>query len=107
MHIHLTPQYRTDTLSLEKVGETLVVNGVGFDLSAATEEASLVVDCPWIIGPVARENGQLVVTFILPHGEEAPTETLFPVPITMTGDGPVPLPPPAIPEEYVEEECED
>lgn len=98
MHITLTPM-RTDdaqSLTLSLTGETLDVNGQTVDLSQIAEGEVIEADtlgCPSIIGFVRREEGDLHLTLILPHGANAPEETLFPAPLEVTVDGPVTLPP--------------
>ncbi len=88
---------RSDTrLSLEKLGETLVFNGMALDFSSLTEGDILppeAIGCDWIAGPVARENGEIAVSLMLPHGADAPEETRFPAPLHLLQDGPVALPP--------------
>ena len=42
---------------------------------------------------MTRAGGVLHLTLILPHGADAPLETRFPAALTLTGDGPVALPP--------------
>jgi hypothetical protein len=50
------------------------------------------IDSPWIAGDVTRDlAGVLTVPLILPHGANAPEETLFPQPIDAV-DGPVNFP---------------
>jgi hypothetical protein len=49
--------------------------------------------CPALAGPVTRAEGVLRVPLILPHGADAPPETRFPAPLSLSGDGPVALPP--------------
>ncbi len=51
------------------------------------------VACDWLSGDVTRVGGVLNLTLILPHGANAPHATRFPAPVTVTTDGPVPLPP--------------
>ena len=95
MQITLTPQRRDDRLSLERKGDSLILNGEVFDFTALPEGGTLprdAVACDWLAGDVTRQDGVLHLTLILPHGVDAPEATLFPVPITLTGDGPVALP---------------
>jgi hypothetical protein len=96
MHITLSPIRMDGTLALERRGDTLVFNGAALDLSAIPEGATLpapAIDCPWITGGVERRDGALHLTLVLPHGPDAPPETLFPAPLVLTRDGPVDLPP--------------
>lgn len=95
MKINLSPQRRDDTLVLEKMGDVLTINGDDLDLSVITE-GSTYPDAteihPFLSGSITRENGELELTFILPHGKDAPEEVLFPEPLIVTVDGPITLP---------------
>ena len=96
MQITLTPMNRDDRLTLERSGDSLTINGEAFDFTAIPEGGTLprdAVACDWLAGDVTRAGGVLHLTLILPHGADAPLETRFPAPITLTGDGPVALPP--------------
>lgn len=97
MQITFTPMRLDQTLRVERVGDTLVLNGDVIDLSAAGEGAPLTrekLDCDWLAADVMRdEDGELHLTLILPHGADAPEQTLFPKPLTLSDDGPVDLPP--------------
>lgn len=95
MHIILTPQRRDDTLTLMRSGDTLTINGEAFDFASVPEGAILpkdAVTCDWLASDVTRQGGVLHLTLILPHGADAPPETLFPVPVSVTADGPIALP---------------
>lgn len=96
MQIQLSPVLTPAHLIVEKAGEVLTINGEAFDFSALPDGGELPADAitsEWIIGPVTRVSGELHLTLILPHGDDAPEATRFPEPITVTGDGPVDLPP--------------
>lgn len=96
MQITLSPMRRPDMLDLSRAGDTLTINGELFDFSILPEGASLpadAIDSDWFAGPVTRVDGALHVVLVLPHGDHAPEETRFPLPLTLTGDGPVTLPP--------------
>lgn len=101
MHITLTPQRRDDQLTLHRQGDTLIINGVDFDLTPLPEGGVLpraAVGCDWLASDITRIDGQLHLTLILPHGLvpwPAPPEAqavLFPAPVTVTEDGPIALP---------------
>lgn len=96
MQIKLLPMRCDDRLELGRNGDTLAINGEVFDFSPLPEGATLPVEAiesDWFAGPVERTGGELRLTLILSHGANAPQETLFPAPLTLTGDGPVSLPP--------------
>jgi len=101
MQLSFLPVRMEARLTLARQGDALVINGETFDFSAVPEGASLpaeAVASDWIAGPVSRAAGVLQLVLLLPHGAKAPPETLFPVPVTVPTDGPVPLPPYAIEE---------
>ena len=94
MQISFSPQRRDDALSLSRSGDVLTVNGEAFDFSGIADGATLdrdAVACDWLASDVVRTGGVVRLTLILPHGPDAPEETLFPDPVT-PGDGPVVLP---------------
>ena len=96
MQITLTPQRRDDRLSLVRSGDVLTINGEAFDFAAIPEGCTLprdAVACDWLASDIPRIGGQLYLTLILPHGADAPQATLSPAALTLTGDGPVALPP--------------
>lgn len=104
MQITFTPMRQDMALSLHKSGDTLIVNGEAFDFSALPEGATLpqaAVACAWLASDVERQDGQLRLTLILPHGAQAGPETLFPAPISLVADGPVTLPPYETPTEEI------
>ena len=96
MHLTLSPIRMDTELAAEVEGDVLTLNGDALDfgpLPAGGVLPRTAVSSPWITGDVTRDlAGVLTVPILLPHGANAPSETLFPAPITC-GDGPVPLPP--------------
>jgi hypothetical protein len=96
MHITLTPVRLDTPLTLHRNGDVLTINGVTYDFGPLPEGAILpraAVDCDWLASDVERIGGVLHLTLILPHGAHAPEVARHPAPITLTGDGPVTLPP--------------
>ena len=99
MYLILSPARRDDLLTVERDGETLIVNGRRCDLSGIAEGASATpaeLGCAWLSGDVSRREGRLYVPLVLPHAARAPRETLYPEPLEVTRDGPVNLPPHAL-----------
>ncbi|WP_295530200.1 hypothetical protein [uncultured Thioclava sp.] len=95
MKINLSPVRLDTLLELSVAGDMLTLNGETLDLSAIPEGATLPADAvmsDWVVGPVTRINGELSLTLRLPCGPDAPEETRFPQPITVTEDGPIMLP---------------
>ena len=93
---------RMDTaLTLTRQGDTLILNGVAYDFGPLPEGATLpreAVACDWLASDVTRIDGVIHLTLLLPHGPiplNAPPEArvvTHPDPITVTADGPIPLP---------------
>ena len=101
-HVELSPQRRDDRLHLEKRGATLLFNGEVVDPSAYDDSAPV---SQWIVGRPEAVDGGWSVTIILPHGFPAPRASRFPVPIVVSADGPVQLPPYEGPDEDQEALC--
>ena len=96
MKLTFSPTRSDTAMELSRSGDVLTINGEVFDFSPLPEGATLPPEAiagDWFAGPVERIGGTLHVALRLPHGTNAPQETLFPAPITLTGDGPVALPP--------------
>lgn len=89
MIIMLTPIRMDAGLSAARAGDALILNGEAVDLAAYDPEAG---PNPWIVGRPERIEGTWRVTLILPHGPDAPEEALWPAPLVLAGDGPLPLP---------------
>lgn len=95
MKISLTPVRSDEQLEVSREGDTLILNGEPFDFSPLAPGASLPAEAiasEWFVGHVERVGGELELTIRLPHAANAPESTRFPVPITVTADGPVELP---------------
>ncbi|MGP3699185.1 hypothetical protein [Rhodobacter sp. NSM] len=95
MHITVTPQRRDDRLTLTRSGDILTINGEALDLSGIPEGATLprdAVACDWLASDIERIGGVLHLTLLLPHGPDAPAATLFPEPVLVEADGPIPVP---------------
>lgn len=97
MQITLSPVRSDAALTLERRGDTLIINGVPLDMSGIPDGAVLsledVTDCPWLVSDITRTGGALHLTLMLPHAQDAPPDVLFPAPIHVVGDGPVAVPP--------------
>lgn len=95
MKINLTPQRRDDTLTVEKNGDRLRINGDLFNFGPLPDGAVIsagTVPCEWIVGPVSRINGEIELTLILPHGNNPSQKVAFPEAITNPPDGILELP---------------
>lgn len=103
MKISLSPMRRDDTLTVEKTGDRLRINDELFNFGPLPDGATInagVTPCDWIVGPVKRVNGEIVLTLILPTGPSPSQAVAFPEPLTNVPDGLVVLPfdpPPAQP----------
>lgn len=96
MHISLSPQLRDDRLTLERSGDSLIINGEEFDFSPLPDNAVLprtAVKCDLLVSDIKRLDGTIYLTLILPHGLHAPERTRFPAAIIDPPEGLVQLPP--------------
>jgi len=97
MLIHLSPQFSSERLSVVVTGEVVTLNGEDFDFTPLEPGGSLPLEAlnsPWFVRDVQRDStGELVLTLLFPHATDAPYDSRFPQPISVTGDGPVSLPP--------------
>lgn len=95
MKLTFSPCRMDQPLTASVAGDVLTLNGEALDFGPLPAGATLprdAIDSPWIAGDVMRDGaGLLTVPLILPHGANAPSETLFPAPVTAT-NGPVVLP---------------
>jgi hypothetical protein len=95
MKLTLSPVRMDTPLTAEACGDVLILNGVAFDFSPLPDGAVLprdAVDCEWLASDVTRRAGKLEMTLILPHGANAPLETLFPALLEVEADGMLKLP---------------
>ena len=95
MIINLSPQVRDDSLTVSKQGETLVINGENYDFSQLTEGATLprdAINCDYIVSDVARVNGDIELTILLPISANASEAARFPAPLNVVSAGEVVLP---------------
>lgn len=94
MILKLSPVRSDIHLSVAKAGDILEVNGIALDFSRLADGATLpaeAVGCDFVIAPVERINGDLVLTLMLPHDADAPQGARFPVDL-YPADGQVQLP---------------
>lgn len=104
-------------LTLERHGQTLIINGQELDFSVIPPGATLpdggaATGCPYIVGDIERdESGVLHITVMLPYGPDSDENRAarFPDPIIDPADGAVPLPETGwpIPEPEMQEEQHD
>lgn len=95
MHIQFSPMRRDGRPSVSVTGDVLIIGEQMFDFAGVPEGATLpkaAVASDWLASDVERIDGEIRLTLILPHGPNAPRETLFPDPVRVD-DGAVPLPP--------------
>lgn len=95
MKISLSPQRRDDTLEVVKDGDSLILNGEVFDFSPLKDGQTLpqsAMNSIWFAGDVFREEGELNITLLLPHGINPTKSQAFPEIITNIPDGVVTLP---------------
>nr|WP_279153298.1 tail fiber assembly protein [Pseudomonas mosselii] len=96
INILLSPVYLTRSLSMSRTGDVVRLNGAVCDFGRLAEGSSLpasAIQSEWFDGQVDRVEGNLHLRIRLPHGPNAPEETRFPVPIVVSVDGLIALPP--------------
>lgn len=85
----------SETLSLIRRLDVLVINGERYDFGGVAEGATLpasAVKCEALASDVTRVDGQLVLTLMLPCGPDASVSARFPDDIIDPPDGKVSLP---------------
>lgn len=95
MIIKLSPVRSDSELSVFRLGDMLTVNKVAFDFAQLPDGASLPaesVSSDYVLDPVERHDGKLIVTLRLPHAADAPESARFPVDIVDPAEGAVQLP---------------
>ena len=95
MELTFAPVRSDDALALERRGTVLVVNGQMLDFAGLAEGDRLeaeAFDCAFLVSEVSRDEDALRATLLLPYGPDAPEESRFPPPVTVSEDGPVRLP---------------
>lgn len=100
MRILFSPRRDDRALVVEKLGDTLSINGEPFDFSVIPDGATLpatAVHCEFVEGTVRRIDGALDLTLLLPYGVVAPGYYFDPEPLVDPADGVLvlPAPPPA------------
>lgn len=93
--INLTPQLRSDDLTLEAYGNKIKINGDELDFSTLPEGATVLaedIEHPFVIGDVSMIGGNVHMSIILPHVHDAPEARRFPTPLVITGNGAIELP---------------
>lgn len=101
MRLQLSPVFfMGQTLTVYKQGDSLTINGLTLDFTRLSEGATLpaaATGCPWIIAPVERVEGDLVVKLLLPIPDDADHSARYPADIVAPADGKVSLPVPDAP----------
>lgn len=94
MKLIFSPIRSDETLDLSVKGDILFINGEELDLSVVPEGAVLPMGSvanQFINGTIFRQDGELHVELLLPHGPEASDAARHPEPITIS-EGDVELP---------------
>ena len=95
MHISFSPIRSDATLTVFREGEKLTINGVELDFSSLPEGATLPADAissDWISGDVSRQDGQLHICLLLPHGAAPSEHVAFPQAVIDPADGQIAIP---------------
>lgn len=96
MIINLSPAYGAPPIEVTKSGDALTINGEVFDFSDLPEGAEIPafsVPCDYIVHPVSREGGHIVLTLQMPYSGHNPSSAVtHPEPIIDPPDGVIALP---------------
>jgi len=96
MRLKLSPVFFLgQALTVYKQGDSLTINGLTLDFTQLPDGATLSADatgCEWIVSPVERTGGELVLTLLLPLLEEANHAARYPSDIVAPADGLIALP---------------
>lgn len=95
MKINLSPQVNDKKLVVTKKGDSLTINGESFNFAQLPEGGLLpatAVASEFIVGDVARVNGELLLTILIPISVDAGEEATFPKPILNPADGKIKFP---------------
>ena len=95
MIIQLSPQINGKNLVVSKKGDSLTINGESFNFTPLSEGSILpasAVDSDFITGTLTRQNGQLMITILMPILADAGEEARFPAPIVNPPDGYIKFP---------------
>lgn len=94
--IRLSPQQSNlPALTLSVSGTTIHICGESLDLSPMSDGDVLsaeAVDNIYVVGDIAREGDNLLLTLLFPTRHTASDEARFPQPIFVSVDGPLTLP---------------
>jgi hypothetical protein len=95
MRISFSPQRCDNSLTVEKTGDRLRINGEIFNFNPLPEGGTIKasdIPCDWIVGDVSRIGGEIELTLLLPHGASPPSSVAFALPLEGVMDGIVRLP---------------
>jgi len=96
MRLQLSPVFFLgQALTVYKQGDSLTINGLTLDFTQLPEGATLpaaATGTEWIVSPVERIGGDLVLTLLLPIPDEADQAARYPADIVTPADGLVALP---------------
>ena len=86
MIINYSPQLRSGTLNLFKQGDTLTINDTEIDFSSLESGTKLpsgvcLEYSPFLLAAQRNNDGELELTLLLPHGQDATQAALFPQPV--------------------------
>lgn len=83
-------------LSLAVVGDVITINGDKLDLSSMQDGDVIedgATDCLFVQGAIRKVAGMVQIALLFPCRPGAGKDARFPVPILVSADGPVALPP--------------
>jgi len=95
MKIRFTPSRMDMQFSGAVDGDVIAVNGQSLDFSPLQDGGELpatAINASWMVGGAYRQDGEVYLTLICPHGTNAPYETRFPSNDYISVEGVIPFP---------------
>lgn len=95
MKVRFTPSRMDRHFSGTVDGDVITVNGQSLDFSPLQDGGELpaaAINAAWVADLVYRQGGEVYITLICPHGENAPDETRFPSGDYISVEGVIPFP---------------
>ncbi|WP_236247827.1 tail fiber assembly protein [Pseudomonas mosselii] len=95
MIIKLSPVRSDELIAVSRLGDMLTINSLALDFTRLQDGETLPADAvgsKFVLDPIERKDGKLIVSLRLPHAADAPYEARFPADIIDPPDGEVALP---------------
>ncbi|MEQ6925640.1 tail fiber assembly protein [Pseudomonas mosselii] len=95
MIIKLSPVRSDELIAVSRLGDMLTINSLALDFTRLQDGETLPADAvgsKFVLDPIERKDGKLIVSLRLPHAADAPYEARFPADIIDPPEGEIALP---------------